>query len=318
MSDVSKVKQIGLFSNIDEKVLGSLAPVLSEEHFKDGQIIFNEGDPGDEIYFIFSGDVEIIKLISKEDNVSQLLSLLTRGEFFGEMALFDKKQRSATVKAKGDVTLLKLSCADFYYFLKNDAQIAVNILGSMLSATIKRLRETDTGFVTIYETGRLLASEQNIDKLLTSVLVKIMEVIPSSQRGFIAVWNEFSSLFELKSTCGYEEKGVVLKKDDGVIKWLKENKKKLVVEDAASTSIFSQELLPDYCGTSFIIQPLIHREELLGFFLISNKSQRIDTTRSQINLLSGIAAQIAPVIANSKKLTEEENRKRLRRAKAWE
>ncbi len=318
MSDVSKVKQIRLFSNIDEKILESLAPALKEERFKDGKIIFSEDDLGDEIYFIFSGEVEIVKFVNKEDNVSQSLTSLGEGEFFGEMALFDKKQRSATVKAKGNVILLKLSCEDFYNFIVTDAQVAISILGGMLIATVKRLRETDIGYVTIYETGRILASEQNIDKLLGSVLVKIMEVVPDSEKGFIALWNEFSEMFELKSVNGYDKKDVTLKKDDCVIKWLKENKEGLIVEDVAATSLFSQDLLPDYCGASFIIQPFIHRGELLGFFLISNGSQKIDIVRSQINLLSGIAAQIAPVIANAKKIIEEENRKRLQRAKAWE
>ena len=318
MSDVSKVKQIGLFSNIDERVLESLALVLSEEHHKDGEIIFSENDTGDEIYFVFSGEVEIVKFVNKEDNMSQPLTSLGKGEFFGEMALFDKRQRSATIKAKGDVTLLKLSCEDFYNFIVTDAQVAISVLGSMLSATIKRLRETDIGYVTIYETGRLLASEQNIDKLLGSVLTKIMEVILDSEKGFIALWNEFSEMFELKSVNGCDPKEVTLKKDDCVIKWLKENKERLIVEDVAATSLFSRDLLPDYCGVSFIIQPFIHRGELLGFFLVSNGSKKIDIVRSQINLLSGIAAQIAPVIANAKKITEEENRKRLQRAKAWE
>ncbi len=138
MSDVSKIKEIDLFKHIDEKILKSLAPVLQEEHFTDGQIIFSENDASDEIYFIFSGEVEIVKFINKEDGISQSLSSLGTGEFFGEMALFDKEKRSATVKAKGKVTLLKLSCKDFYYFLKNDAQIAVSILGSMLSATDRK------------------------------------------------------------------------------------------------------------------------------------------------------------------------------------
>lgn len=318
MSDVSKVKQIRLFSNIDEKILESLAPALKEERFKDGKIIFSEDDLGDEIYFISSGEVEIVKFVNKEDNVSQSLTSLGEGEFFGEMALFDKKQRSATVKAKGNVILLKLSCEDFYNFIVTDAQVAISILGGMLIATVKRLRETDIGYVTIYETGRLLASEQNIDKLLGSVLVKIMEVVPDSEKGFIALWNEFSEMFELKSVNGYDKKDVTLKKDDCVIKWLKENKEGLIVEDVAATSLFSRDILHDYCGASFIIQPFIHREELLGFFLISNGSQKIDIVRSQINLLSGIAAQIAPVIANAKKIIEEENRKRLQRAKARE
>lgn len=318
MPDVSKLKEIELFRNIDEKILESLAPVLKEEYFKDGQNIFIEDDVGDEIYFIFSGEVEIIKLINKEENVVQSLSSLGKGEFFGEMALFDKKHRSATVRAKGDITVFKLSCKDFCYFLKNDAHIAVGILGSMLSATIKRLRETDVGYATIYETGRLLACEQNIDKLLDGVLNKIMEVIPSCGRGFIALWNEFSEMFEVQSLERFSEGEVILKKNDAVIKWLKENKERLIVDNSALTSLFNQKSLPDYCGFSFIAQPFVHRGELLGFFLISNRSQKIDISRSQINLFSGIASQIAPVIANAKKITEEENRKRLRRAKMRE
>ena len=318
MSDVSKVKEIGLFSNIDEKVLESLAPVLIEEQFKGGEVIFKENDLGDEIYFILSGEVEIVKMVNKEVKVSHALSSLGKGDFFGEMALFDKKRRSATVQAAGDVTLLRLECKDFYYFLKNDTQIAVSILGSMLSATIKRLRETDIGFVTVYETGRLLASEGDINKLLGGVLIKIMELIPSADKGFISLWNEFSEMFELQSVHGYAKDEMVLKKDDCIIKWLKENKDMLIVEATSTTTLFSKDLLPDYCGASFIVQPFIHQGELLGFVLLSHGSKRIDSVRSQVNLLSGIAGQMAPAIANAKKIAEEENRKRLRRTKAWE
>lgn len=318
MSDVSKLKEIGLFCNIDERVLDSLAPVLTEECLADGQVIFSEDDLGDEIYFISNGEVEIIKLVNKEENVSQLLAVLEQGEFFGEMALFDKKKRSATARAKGDVTLLKLTCKDFYYFLKNDVNIAVSVLGGMLSSTVQRLRETDIGYVTIYETGRLLASERDMDTLLTGVLGKIMDVVPCSQRGLIALWNEFSEMFETRSSRGFKDNDVILQKDDCIIKWLKENQEGLVVADSSAASQFNRELLPDYCGFSFIIQPLVHRDELLGFVLISHGLRKIDLTRNQINLLSGIAAQMAPVIANAKKITEQENRKRLQRNRGLE
>ena len=315
MSDVSKIKEIGLFKNVDEKTLNSIAAVLKEERFKDGQTVFSEDDSSDEIYFIFSGEVEIVKIVNKEEGISQSLSSLGQGDFFGEMALFDKKKRSATVRAKGETTLLKLSREDFYSFVVNDVQIAVNILGSMLLGTTKRLRETDIGYVTIYETGRLLASEQNMDKLLESVLSKIMDVVPSSERGFIALWNEFSEMFEVQSLVGFSKERIELKKNDTVIKWLKENKEKLIADNSALTSLFDLKSLPSYCGFSFIAQPLVHRNELLGFFLLSNRFEKIEIRRSQINLLSGIASQIAPVIANAKKITEEENRRRLRRAK---
>ena len=103
-----------------------------------------------------------------------------------------------------------------------------------------------------------------------------------------------------------------------MIKWLKENKEKLIIDNSGLTSLFDQKSLPDYGGLSFIATPFIHRTALLGFFLLSNASQKIDISRSQINLLSGIASQIAPVIANAKRITEEENRKRLQRAKMWD
>ncbi|HQP11099.1 MAG TPA: cyclic nucleotide-binding domain-containing protein [Candidatus Omnitrophota bacterium] len=318
MSDASKLKGIELFKNIDDRILASLAKVLREEHFNDGQIIFSEDDKSDEIYFIFSGEVEIVKTVNREAGIAQSLSSLGKGDFFGEMALFDKKNRSATVKAKGEAVLLKLSCKDFYYFLKNDAQIAVSILGGMLGSTIKRLRETDIGYATIYETGRLLACEQNINKLLANVLGKIMEIIPGAQNGFMALWNEFAEMFEVHCSQGFSTAGeIALQKNDAIIKWLKENKERLVVEDAAKTEIFGRNALPRYCGLSFVVQPLIHRGELLGFFLVSNRSEKIDISRSQINLLSGIASQIAPVIANAKKIEEDQNRRRLQRARTW-
>lgn len=315
MSDVSRIKEIELFRNIDEKVLKSLAPVLEERQFGNGQIIFNEDDKGDEIYFIFSGEVEIVKLVNKEENASQLLSLLGKGEFFGEMALFDKKRRSATAKAKGDTVVCKLSCKDFYYFMKNDAQIAISILGGMLSETIKRLRETDIGFVTVYETGMLLASEQKMDRLLDGVLNKIMKIMTNSERGLIALYNEFSEKFEIQAQKGFPDKNIILKDNDAVIDWLKEHKERLIVANPPATFLFNQRSLPGYYGSSFIMQPFMHRNELLGFLLISNTSSSINVVRNQMNLLSGIASQIAPVIANAKKVTEEENRKRLKQTK---
>ena len=92
-------------------------------------------------------------------------------------------------------------------------------------------------------------------------------------------------------------------------------KKALIVEDASNSPVFKKELLPSYCGMSFILQPFIHREELLGFLLLASNACTVKVSRHQINLLSGIAGQIAPAIANAKKITEEENRRRLEQSR---
>lgn len=314
MPDLSKLKEIELFRNIDDDVLQRLAPALEEQRYKDEDVIFKEDDMGDEIYFIVSGEVEVIKVVNKETGESQSLSLLGKGEFFGEMALVDRKRRSATVRAKGDIVLYRLSRENFNKFLETDARLAISIFGSMLSVTVNRLREMDVEFVTIYETGQLLATEENLNKILDSVLVKIMQIIPSSQKGFIALWNEFDEKFEIQSGKGLKE-GTVIKEEDAVIKSLMEKKERLIITDTEKASIFSGKTVPEYYGRSFIIQPFIHRDQIQGFVVVTNVPGISGFTRSQINLLSGIAGQVAPVIAHTKKIREEENRRRLQRAK---
>jgi GAF domain-containing protein len=247
-----------------------------------------------------------------------VLSVLGQGEFFGEMALIDKEPRSAAAMAKGDAVLFRLSCQEFNSFLTTDTRIVISILESLLATMVKRLRDMDTGFVTIHETGRLLASAMDIDVLLGGVLGKVMGIVSGCERGFIALWNEFSEMFEIRSVKGFAGKDIPLPKNDPVIRWLKEHKELLVTTaDSFQRPLFHKDALPDYYGFSFMVQPFIHRGEMLGFLALSNTSQPMDVKRDQVNLLSGIASQIAPVIANAKKIAEDENRKRLQQAKQF-
>ena len=67
MPKASELKAIGLFSGFDEGLLDCLAPALEEIVYKDGAVIFREEDPGDAMYFIASGAVEITKGPGSED-----------------------------------------------------------------------------------------------------------------------------------------------------------------------------------------------------------------------------------------------------------
>jgi CRP-like cAMP-binding protein len=68
-----------------------------------GRIIFRQGDPGDEMYIIQSGAVEVSKI---RQGRKIILTLLEKGDFFGEVALIDSKPRSATVTALTRTRLL--------------------------------------------------------------------------------------------------------------------------------------------------------------------------------------------------------------------
>lgn len=105
------------------------------ERFSAGATIFREGEPGYEMFIIFSGKVRILRTVG---GVREELAVLRKGDFFGEMAVLeDFPQRSATAEAITDVELLRLGKADLEAFLANP-KAALGLLERLSS----RLRET--------------------------------------------------------------------------------------------------------------------------------------------------------------------------------
>ena len=72
--------------------------VSNEKEFSDGKLIVKEGEPGDSVFLVGSGSVEVV--LEGENGHDTPVAILRRGDFFGEMALLEKKPRAATVRAK--------------------------------------------------------------------------------------------------------------------------------------------------------------------------------------------------------------------------
>src|SRR4051812_25573789 len=105
------LKHIALLQSIEEAALMRLAAALEERKYADAEPIFSEDAPPDAMYFIQKGCVRIQKRAAA--GVQKTLSLLQAGDFFGEMALFDQKPRSASAVASGPATILRLSKVAF-------------------------------------------------------------------------------------------------------------------------------------------------------------------------------------------------------------
>jgi CRP/FNR family cyclic AMP-dependent transcriptional regulator len=103
--------------------------------YKDGEIICSEGEEGKSMFVIQSGTVEVLKKLPEGEMV---LRTMTRGEIFGEIALFDRKPRSATVKAKGEAVVLSVDKKGFFAKAGKDPTLAFNILEGM-SRRIRKL-----------------------------------------------------------------------------------------------------------------------------------------------------------------------------------
>src|SRR3984957_2241894 len=140
MRPADLLSQIQLFQGLSDQDREALAERLDEKTFKAGDIVFSQGEAGSSMYVVQSGAVQIY-LPSKEKNLPPVvLKDLHTGEYFGELAIFDDKPRSASVRALVDTVLLELTRDELGEHLGRSKTAAMTILAEMA----ERLRETNS------------------------------------------------------------------------------------------------------------------------------------------------------------------------------
>ena len=104
------VEPLAGFADAD---LSPLAAHLRERRLRAGQVLVREGEPGSEMYFIRRGELAVVKRITggRSGEVEQVVGRVGPGEFVGEMALFDRRPRSATMRAESDTEVFVLDRA---------------------------------------------------------------------------------------------------------------------------------------------------------------------------------------------------------------
>jgi len=106
--------------------------------YGDGETIVRQGEVGDCMYVVQAGQVEVVQ---DTDGGEQRLAVLEIGDFFGEMAVFEREVRSATVQALGEARVLKVDKRTLLRRIKEDPLLAVNLLQTMSG----RIRELNVG-----------------------------------------------------------------------------------------------------------------------------------------------------------------------------
>jgi len=118
---VMVLKNTELFAETPENVLSSIAPIMREVSYHEGQTIFEKGDLGTSMFVIYDGEVGIY------DGKVQL-ACFGRGDVFGELALLDTEPRSAGVVALSDVQLFRIDQGDFYDLMDERGEVLRNII----------------------------------------------------------------------------------------------------------------------------------------------------------------------------------------------
>lgn len=96
--------------------------------FKAGDVLFEEGQPGDFMYVVQSGEIEIRRTVGESERV---LAVLPAGEFFGEMAILNGRPRSATAVVRTDARLLVIEGKTFEAMLRARPEIALRMIKAL-------------------------------------------------------------------------------------------------------------------------------------------------------------------------------------------
>lgn len=129
---------IRLFREFTDAELAALAARLRPRALRKGQVLFREGDPGDEMFIVTRGTVVVSKAVT--GRVEQVLARMGSGDFFGEMSLFDRSPRSATIQAETDVELLALDRDNLRLLTEVNPRAAATFFQALVAVFIDRLR----------------------------------------------------------------------------------------------------------------------------------------------------------------------------------
>ena len=143
---------VPLFRQVPEADLRAFAQLVRERHYPKGSLILSQGDPGESLFLIQSGQVKVT--VVAEDGRDVILSVLGGGSFFGEMALLDDEPRSAHVIAMEETTLLHLRREDFRARLKLAPDLAIALLRE-LSRRLRRADDTIASLMLLDVNGRV-------------------------------------------------------------------------------------------------------------------------------------------------------------------
>lgn len=131
------LKNIPIFSSLNENELHQLTEAAIKKIFPKNTVLISEGDETDSLYIICSGKVKAI--INDENGREVILSIFGPGEYFGEIAFIDGEQRSATIITREPTEVLIISSGVFRNILSSNPNIAFNLL----VGAVKRLREAN-------------------------------------------------------------------------------------------------------------------------------------------------------------------------------
>ncbi len=134
-------------SGLKDEDKNDLEKVFSLQSYEKDETIFKENEPGDRMYFVFSG---LVKIFLKELDKGKTIVLMKPGDIFGEIAFFDRQPHSAEAMSLVDTEVFILDLDKFNNIKTSNPGLALIIIDIVLKIVAKRLRGTTRKMYGLY------------------------------------------------------------------------------------------------------------------------------------------------------------------------
>ena len=135
------LRSVAIFRDLDTGELARVAEVCREQTFASGEYIFREGEAGNRLFLIVEGEVRISRDVPGSGE--EALAILKPGAMFGEMAVFDRSERSTDAISNGGTKVITIARSDFELLLDFNRELAYKVLWAMVRMLSGRLRSTN-------------------------------------------------------------------------------------------------------------------------------------------------------------------------------
>src|SRR5215208_916461 len=108
---IELLRSVPIFKGLEDGELARVSEVCREQEFVPGEYIFREGEPGNRLYLIISGEVRVSRVVPGSGE--EALAVLKAGSLFGEMSVFDRSERSTDAISNGGTKTLTIARPDF-------------------------------------------------------------------------------------------------------------------------------------------------------------------------------------------------------------
>jgi CRP/FNR family transcriptional regulator, cyclic AMP receptor protein len=135
------LRQIPLFAKLRKRELREIEHLIHRRQYKSAEVVFWQNEPGVGMYIVQSGEVGIFA--DYDTPRQKQLAVLGQGDFFGEMALLEDDNRSATAVAIGESHLIGIFHPDLFDLFNRKPELGVKVLSTLANMLAQRLRKTN-------------------------------------------------------------------------------------------------------------------------------------------------------------------------------